>query len=423
MPIDASIYSRIRTPTINLPGPMDQYAQMMQLRDLMEESGMRGLQRRKLEQEHADEMQIRDLMQQSGGDTAKLRESLSGAGRYKEVLALDKSNLERETAQAGLSKTLAETAKSQDELLRQELVGVNDQAGWLAWREEAMRIKGRNIAGKIPEVYDPEMKNNLIMKADEYIERQFPKLAQRDTGGHIENFNPYTAQAVGGAVQKTPTPEAVMTDTRTRAEGAAGRAVTVRGQNLTDARAAESARIAASGKSAERVSDLRKEFNALPAVKAYDAVQPVLQSAREAASVDTGAADLNMIYAAAKIMDPTSVVRESETAMVIASGSPSERFLGQFNYVAGGGRLTAKARESLLAEIESRARGFESGYKATRKTYEGIADKGGLSKDEVFVQPFMEPQSRAVPTEGGRRATDQPSSPEVESLLEKYGGN
>lgn len=134
--------------------------------------------------------------------------------------------------------------------------------------------------------------------------------------------------------------------------------------------------------------ELRKEFNQLPQVKSYGEVQPVIQSAREAVKDDTAAADLNIIYAAAKIFDPTSVVRESETTMVVNSGSPAQRFMGQWDYVAGGGRLTPQARKQLMAQIESRARGYESGYKAARKAYEGVASKVGADPAQVFIEPF-----------------------------------
>lgn len=164
--------------------------------------------------------------------------------------------------------------------------------------------------------------------------------------------------------------------------------ITMRGQNMTDARARDLNAITQGNAAQTKTAELRKEFNALPQVKAYGEVQPVLQSARESMGIDSAAADLNLIYAAAKIFDPTSVVRESETTMVMNSGSPAQRFLGQFNYVAGGGRLTPEARKALMAQVESRGRGYESGYKAARTAYEGVAKKQGIPAEDVFVEPF-----------------------------------
>jgi hypothetical protein len=141
----------------------------------------------------------------------------------------------------------------------------------------------------------------------------------------------------------------------------------------------------ANDKVAETTDSIRKEFNALPQVKNWSTVQPVLQSAREAAKVNNASADLNIIYAVAKIMDPESVVRESEMSMIVKAGSPSERLQGLFSYVVGGGRLTAEQRSQIMAEVESRAKGQESNYAATRSQYEDIAKQRGLPASQIFT--------------------------------------
>ena len=204
-----------------------------------------------------------------------------------------------------------------------------------------------------------------------------PDYKQVDTGGAVGFYDPLT-NAQGGQFKKTNTPDALLSNQ-----------TTMRGQNMTDARARESNSIAQGNKAQTLTTDMRKEFNSLEPVKAFGQVMPALQSAREATKQDTAAADLNIIYAAAKIFDPTSVVRESETTMVMNSGSPSQRFLGQFNYVAGGGRLTSEARKQLLAQIESRARGYEAPYKSARKTYEAVARKNGVDPADVFIEPSV----------------------------------
>jgi len=204
------------------------------------------------------------------------------------------------------------------------------------------------------------------------------KLHFANTGGMAGvGLDPFSGQQMSAGL-----PVSVSPDSQLSAN------VTMRGQNMTDARARDLNAISQGNAGTAKTGELRKEFNALPQVKAYGEVQPVLQSAREAVSVDTAAADLNLIYAAAKIMDPTSVVRESETAMVVNSASPAQKYVGQFNYVTGGGRLTPATRKALMAEVESRGRGYESGYKAARKAYETIADKQGVPKDQVFIEPF-----------------------------------
>lgn len=124
-------------------------------------------------------------------------------------------------------------------------------------------------------------------------------------------------------------------------------------------------------------TSLRKEFNGLPVVKNYTTVVPIVQSLREAADVDNAAADMNLVYGVAKIMDPESVVRESETAMVVSAGSPAEKYKGMFSYVVGGGRLTPETRKQLMNEVESRAKGHEGLYNDAVKQYQSGAPEIG----------------------------------------------
>ena len=178
-------------------------------------------------------------------------------------------------------------------------------------------------------------------------------------------LDPYTLQPLGQGLELSASPDARLNDARQREANAISRGNAV-------------------GTAADSI---RKEFNALAPVQAWGKVMPALQAAREAMPQDNASADLNLIYAAAKIFDPESVVRESETTMVAGAGSPAQRFVGQFNYVAGGGRLTPETRRQLMMQIEGRARGYESSYQSARKTYGALASKRGVDPADVFIEP------------------------------------
>lgn len=130
---------------------------------------------------------------------------------------------------------------------------------------------------------------------------------------------------------------------------------------------------------------LRDDFDKSPAVKAYRTVVPMLESAKDAAARPTRAADLNLVYAFAKLMDPDSVVRESETAGVVATGNLGDRlgaYVGQLN---GQAMLSPETRAKLIAELDSRFTSLESQYKAHEAAYEGIARNRGLNFDNVRI--------------------------------------
>jgi hypothetical protein len=66
------------------------------------------------------------------------------------------------------------------------------------------------------------------------------KFETKDTGGQLvtQGIDPITGKVtVSGTTQKTATPDAIMTDKRTREENALNRGVTMRGQNMTAATA------------------------------------------------------------------------------------------------------------------------------------------------------------------------------------------
>ncbi len=66
---------------------------------------------------------------------------------------------------------------------------------------------------------------------------------------------------------------------------------------------------------------------------------PILESAKEAVERPTRAADLNLIYALGKIMDPNSVVREGEMVMARGTGTVQDMISGLLGQLNGGQTL------------------------------------------------------------------------------------
>lgn len=144
-------------------------------------------------------------------------------------------------------------------------------------------------------------------------------------------------------------------------------------------------------KAPERIQSIRKEFDDVPEVKNYRTVVPIIESARNAP--DTPAGDLDLIYAVGKILDPTSVVREGEMNLVIKSGSPLQRVVGNINYImAGRGRLPADQRAELTKMLDTRVSQLESGYNNAVNLFTRTAEAEGLPLDQIIRQP---PQRRA----------------------------
>ena len=147
--------------------------------------------------------------------------------------------------------------------------------------------------------------------------------------------------------------------------------------------------------------DLRSKFDALPEVKAFKEIAPVITSARRAP--DNAAGDIQLAYTVGKILDPNSVVREGELAMAVKAGSPLERLLGSGTYTLGnGGRMTPQIRKELLGMLNERALANRQAYDAARNNYVGYASEVGINPQSVVgthvANAYQQPKPKAKPT-------------------------
>lgn len=418
MPADASIYSLIRQPAA-LPGPMDTYAQGMQLRHLIDQGELAQLQRRKIEQEFADENATRQFY-------ASLQPGENARGKINDLLrvnpkagmAAQKFYQDQDKADADLAKTRVDVTAKNTQLLGGALVSAmadpSDQN--LSGIFGALRAAGMNVEQTellFAQVPDLGKRKQLIQsfafqtpEGLAAIKAVQPNIKMVDSGQQIIPYNenalagPVGQMQGGQVVQRMQTPESI-----------ASNAVTMRGQNMTDARARETleagrwtndldrglqintqtgeTRPIMSGgkplgpKAREDTDNLRKEWNALPEVKNYREVVPIINAAKTAP--DTTAGDFALIYGVGKILDPTSVVREGEMNMVIKSGSPAERVKSYLTYLHGNGRITPQMRNELNQMLSGRVGEMKASYDAAKESYAGIVKRRGYAPEDVFA--------------------------------------
>ncbi len=152
----------------------------------------------------------------------------------------------------------------------------------------------------------------------------------------------------------------------------------------------------------DNIATLRKEFNALPQVREYTSVMPLLMSGLQTAPNPQG--DNALIYAYAKIMDPGSVVRESEgesaanTAGFFAA--QAEKIKKNLGYTDARG-LPAGAAEGLRAEMNRKVGQMAKTYGVERGRYQEMAKRHGFDPNDVVGQspaaPFIEQYLKLVP--------------------------
>jgi hypothetical protein len=136
------------------------------------------------------------------------------------------------------------------------------------------------------------------------------------------------------------------------------------------------------------VTGLRKEMQQLPSYKNVSQAAPVYRSMVQAAGRDTRAADVNLIYGLAKIMDPTSVVRESEMTIAQAIATLPQHIQATVkSQIESTGRLSGDVRQGIMEEAHSRMNAFAEGYATDQQMFRGIAARRRMNPDDV-IQDF-----------------------------------
>ena len=135
----------------------------------------------------------------------------------------------------------------------------------------------------------------------------------------------------------------------------------------------------------DKIDGMRKEVKDLPPVKVYRDIVGTFNSMVKSAKINTRAADLDLVYSLASIMDPGSVVREGEQIMVKRTSGLSEQVLGWINGVNGGGEMTAATRANILQIANNRVQSYRQSYDAAINPYVEQAKGRGWKPEDVLA--------------------------------------
>ena len=131
------------------------------------------------------------------------------------------------------------------------------------------------------------------------------------------------------------------------------------------------------GPNMEAETDLRKEYMGLPQNKAFSeqaqAFGRIVASARD----PSPAGDLSLIFNFMKVLDPGSVVRESEFATAQNAAAVPDQVRNMYNRVISGERLNPEQRQNFVAQAAQLYREAERGQAALQEQYAGTAEAYG----------------------------------------------
>jgi hypothetical protein len=102
-------------------------------------------------------------------------------------------------------------------------------------------------------------------------------------------------------------------------------------------------------------------------VKSYYVQSQFFKNAVEARKDTSGASDIALVFAFMKVLDPGSVVRETEFATAAGAAGVSSSVVASISYLVGGGKLSDEARGQLFTECWKY-------YNAAASQYNSVAD-------------------------------------------------
>lgn len=140
-------------------------------------------------------------------------------------------------------------------------------------------------------------------------------------------------------------------------------------------------------------SSLRKEFDDLPTVKAYNEVKTQVARAEQAYAQaldpknkgrSSNASDQVIITVLNKVLDPTSVVRESEYGRTAEGQAVMRKLEGYLTKLkTGGAGISSGERDDIMQTIRGLSSAMESRYAPVAEQYRGLAQQYGMEPSRV----------------------------------------
>jgi hypothetical protein len=170
-------------------------------------------------------------------------------------------------------------------------------------------------------------------------------------------------------------------------------------------------------------TELRKEWNALPAVRQFAQQADTFGRVAAAAQDPSPVGDLALIYNFMKSLDPGSTVMAGEYANAQNTGSLDQTIMAQYNAVVNGERLTDEQRADFLNRSARMYQAAEQQYGRIRSQYEADAIRAGIDPAQLTdfryrpqgQVPFSTVRPQQRPAQPVAQATQAATQPAVQA--------
>lgn len=171
----------------------------------------------------------------------------------------------------------------------------------------------------------------------------------------------------------------------------------------------------------EQEEKLRKEYQAR--IGNFTAMKQHQATIDASAADASGAGDIALVTSFMKMLDPGSVVRETEFANARDTAGLLQKLQNQAQKLQTGSFLDAKQREDFKRLASQYMSAAERQQGATKTSLSKVVDSYGLSADNVFgvEEKGAAPSSPSAAAAPAASAAEGAVSTKTISLLEKYG--
>jgi len=164
---------------------------------------------------------------------------------------------------------------------------------------------------------------------------------------------------------------------------------------------------------------LRDEYMGLPQVKSASELNSAFKMIETAYTQPSAANDLAMATKYMKILDPTSVVRESEFAMAVNATGLMDKVYNYANAIKTGQRLNPNQRKDFYDSAKAINKAFQAEASNAANKYKAIASQYGLKPENITIgTEFIptDPNGGSPPTDS-TNAASLPPKPSASNLV------
>lgn len=145
--------------------------------------------------------------------------------------------------------------------------------------------------------------------------------------------------------------------------------------------------------------DLRNDFQSLPTTKAFREVQTSYDQITTALKNPSAANDLAAATKFMKLLDPGSVVRESELGMAMAATGQLDRMSNYFNMMKTGQKLTPSQRKDFADSATQLYSAAAGRYNETASEFQNLAKDYELNPERI-AKPIQVPKASSISAGG-----------------------